>query len=168
MSTQLAEPTRASGYIILVLLQTIVLPLVSGTIHLAIAGGNPLVVYGIWWAFWGVGTRLLVAGISQLVNPGRTASGILGIEDRGAEQVVHELGFANLALGAAALAVPFAPAVTIAAAIPGALYLGLAGFRHVAKRGKGRDEQVATWTDVLVFVAVAAGVIAMLATESVS
>lgn len=51
-----------------------------------------LVVFGIWWAFWGVGIRLLVAGISQLVNPGRTAQGILGGKDAGAELVVHELG----------------------------------------------------------------------------
>ena len=149
-------------YIILVLLQTLLLPLASGSLQLALAGGNPLVVYGIWWAFWGVGTRLLVAGISQLVNPARTAKGILGIDDRGAEQVVNELGFANLCLGAVALVVPFAPEFTIAAAVPGALYLGLAGFRHVAKRGKGRDENVATWTDLLVFVVVLVGVVAML------
>ncbi|WP_136625638.1 hypothetical protein [Mycobacterium innocens] len=81
------------------LLQTLILPLVSGGIQLAVAGGNPAVVFGLWWAFWGVGTRLLVAGISQLTNPGRTARGILGIEDAGAEQVVHELGYANLSIG---------------------------------------------------------------------
>jgi hypothetical protein len=149
-------------YALLVLLQTLILPVLSGSLQLAVAGGDPLVVFGVWFAFWGVGTRLLVAGISQLKNPGRTARGILGLDDPGAEQVVHELGFANLALGVAALAVPFAPAVAMAAAVPGALYLGLAGFRHVAKRGKGRDETVATWTDLLVFVAVAVGAVAML------
>ncbi|NMO49658.1 hypothetical protein HH310_00365 [Actinoplanes sp. TBRC 11911] len=31
--------------------------------------------------------------------------------------------------------------------------------RHVAKRGKNRDETVATWTDLLVFVMVALGAI---------
>ncbi|MGX5679924.1 hypothetical protein [Schumannella luteola] len=149
-------------YIALVLLQTLVLPLASGVIHLVVAGGHPLVVFGIWWAFWGVGTRLVVAGISQLANPARTAQGILGMEDKGAEQVVHELGFANLCLGAVALVAPFIPGWGYLGALPGALYLGLAGFRHVAKRSKGRDETVATWTDILVFVAVVAGLVGML------
>ncbi|MFC8529815.1 DUF6790 family protein [Nocardia sp. NPDC057227] len=114
---------------------------------------------GIWWAFWGVGTRLLVAGISQLTNPARTAQGILGIEDHGAEQVVHELGFANLAMGLVALIAPFVDR-GIHAAAAGAIYLGLAGARHVAKRGKGADENVATWTDLLVLAVVTAGIIA--------
>lgn len=146
-------------YIALVLLQTLVAPLVSTIIHLAVAGGHPLVVIGIWWGFWGVGTRLLVAGISQLANPKRTTKGILGIEDAGAEQVVHELGFANLSFGIAALVVPFVPPLGLLAAVPGAIYLGLAGFRHIAKRGKQAQEQVATWTDIVVFVAVLAGVV---------
>jgi hypothetical protein len=149
-------------YIVLVLLQTLVLPLASGSIQLAVAGGDPLVVYGVWWAFWGVGTRLLVAGISQLANPARTAKGILGIEDAGADQVVHELGFANLCLGLVALPVLVAPPFLIAAAVPGALYLGLAGVRHLPKRGKNREEVVATATDLLVCVAVVVGVVAML------
>jgi hypothetical protein len=145
-------------YIALLLLQTVALPVVAGSIQLAITGGNPLLVYGVWWAFWGVGTRLVVAGISQLVNPGRTAQGILGIESKDADQVVHELGFANLCLGAVALAVPLLPTWGVTLGVAGGLYMGLAGFRHVAKRGKARDELVATWTDLLVFVAVVLGV----------
>jgi len=149
-------------YILLVLLQTLVLPLVSTTIHLAVAGGDPLIVAGMWWAFWGVGTRLTVAGISQLVNPARTAKGILGIDDGGAEQVVHELGYANLCMGVIALFAPFVPGWGILGAVSGAIYLGLAGFRHVTKRGKNLDENVATWTDLLVFVAVILGLIGTL------
>lgn len=148
-------------YIALVLAQTLVLPLVSGIIHLAVGGGDPLVVFGIWWAFWGVGTRLFVAGISQLANPTRTAKGILGIEDKGAELVVHELGFANLCLGLVALFAPFIPDWGILGALPGALYLGLAGFRHIPKKGKNVEEQVAMWTDILVFVVVVAGIVRM-------
>jgi hypothetical protein len=145
-------------YVVLVLLQTLILPLVSSTIHLAVAGGNPLIVAGMWWAFWGVGTRLTVAGISQLVNPARTAKGILGIDDAGAEQVVHELGYANLSMGLIALIAPFVPGWGILGAVGGAIYLGLAGFRHVTKRGKNLDENIATWTDLLVFVVVGLGV----------
>jgi hypothetical protein len=146
-------------YVILVLLQTLLLPLVSGIIQLALAGGKPLVVFGIWWAFWGVGTRLLVAGISQIVNPARTAQGILGNKDAGAELVVHELGYANLSMGLIGMATAFVPGWGIFGSLAGAIFLGLAGLRHVAKRGKNRNENVATWTDLLVFIMVVLGVI---------
>lgn len=147
-------------YIALVLAQTVVLPLLSGVVHLAVAGGDPLLVFGMWWAFWGVGTRLLVAGISQLTNPARTTTGILGMQDGSANLVVHELGFANLSFGVVATLVSLFPAWGILGALPGALYLGLAGFRHIATKRKGREENVATWTDLLVFVVVVAAVIA--------
>lgn len=150
-------------YIALLLLQTVVLPVVTGSIQLAAAGGHPLLVYGIWWVFWGVGTRLVVAGISQLVDPARTAQGILGIESTDAEQVVHELGFANLCLGVIALIAPLLPHWGVMLGAAGGLYLGLAGLRHVTKPGKGRDELVATWTDLVVFVAVALGIVGFVA-----
>ena len=149
-------------YILLVLLQTLVLPLISTTVHLALAGGNPLMIAGMWWAFWGVGTRLAVAGTSQLANPARTAKGILGIDDPGAEQVIHELGYANLSMGLIALVAPFVPGWGILGAVGGAIYLGLAGLRHVTKRGKNLDENIATWTDLLVFAVVGLGIAATL------
>ncbi len=151
-------------YIVVVLAQTLVLPALSALIHLGVAGGNPLVVLGIWWAFWGVGTRLLLAGISQLTNPGRTAQGILGITDDKANLVVHELAYANLSMGLIATATSLVPHWGILGALPGGLYLGLAGLRHVAKRGKGAEENVATWTDLLVFVMVALGTIGAVVT----
>jgi hypothetical protein len=152
-------------YIVVVLAQTLVLPLVSGIIHLAVGGGNPLIVFGMWWAFWGVGTRLLVAGISQLANPSRTAKGILGIEDKGADLAVHELAFANLSFGVIGCLTSLIPGWGIVGALPGALYLGFAGFRHIAERGKNTEENVATWTDLLVFVVVVVGSIAALVTR---
>ena len=147
-------------YIVLVLLQTLALPLASGSIQLAVSGGNPLIVFGLWWAFWGVGTRLAVAAASQLANPGRTARGILGIEDRSAELVVHELAFANLSMGLVALVCPFVSGWGILGAAPGAVYLGLAGLRHVTKAGKNVEETVATWTDLLVCTTVGAVLLA--------
>ncbi|QLL05280.1 hypothetical protein [Mycobacterium vicinigordonae] len=150
-------------YIIVVLLQTLILPAVSGGIDLAISGGNPAIVFGLCWAFWGVGTRLFVAGVSQLVNPTRTAQGILGVNDPGAELVVHELGYANLSMGLVAMFSAFAGRWWPLGASAGAVYLGLAGLRHVARRGKNRDENVATWTDLLVFLVVAAGALATFA-----
>jgi hypothetical protein len=146
-------------YLAVVLLQTLILPAVASIIHLTSNGGDVLVVLGMYWAFFGVGTRLTGAGLSQLVNPARTAQGILGIADRGANQVVHELGFANLSMGVVALVSAFVGGWAILGALAGAIYLGLAGIRHMTKRGKNRDETVATWTDLLVFVMVALGAI---------
>jgi hypothetical protein len=147
-------------YVALVLLQTLILPLVSGVIHLVVKGGNSLVVFGTWWAFWGVGTRLTVAGLSQLTNPARTTRGILNIEDNAAEHVVQEFGYANVSMGLVGLVAPFVSGWGILGAVPGAVFLGLAGLRHVVKRAKSRKETVATWTDLLVFVMVALGILA--------
>lgn len=150
-------------YVVVVLLQTLVLPLISSVVHLIVAPGSSiLIVLGTWWGFWGVGTRLLLAGLSQLTNPARTSKGILGIDDANAEQVVHELGFANLSFGVVAVATSLIPEWGLLGAVPGAIYLGLAGVRHVGKRGKNAEEQVATWTDLLVFVLVGLGVVGLL------
>lgn len=172
-------------YALLVILQTVVLPLVFGGVHLGVAGGNPALVFGIWFAFWGVGSRLIVAGISQLKNPRRTSQTILGAAadandaddadgptatatgsatdtatDSATVQVVQELGLANLSLGAVALVSSLVPGWGLVGALPGAIYLGLAGIRHLGKRGKSTNELVATWTDLLVFLLVVGGVVA--------
>jgi hypothetical protein len=65
------------GYFILVIAQTVAFPIICGIIELATVGGDPVLVFGKWWAFWGVGTRLLVAGIVQVSGKGPTAT-ILG------------------------------------------------------------------------------------------
>jgi len=146
-------------YITIILLQTLILPVVSGSIHLAAGGGNPLLVFGIWWAFWGVGTRLVGAGVSQILKPSRTTQGILGITDAGANQIVNELGYANLGMGLLGLAVPSLPEWGIVCAASGAIFMGLAGVRHVMKTGKNIKETVVTWTDLVVLVAVGLGVV---------
>lgn len=151
---------RLIVYIAVVVLQTVVLPAVSGGIQFFVSGGNALIVFGLWWAFWGVGTRLLLAGISQLSRPERTAQDVLGIDDPKAGLIVHELAYANLALGAASILTVFLPGWGVLGSLAGAIYLGLAGARHVAKRGKNAQETVATWTDLLVFVVVVAGAVA--------
>jgi hypothetical protein len=147
-------------YAFIILLQTLILPLVSGAIHLLVAGGNPLLVFGIWWGFWGVGIRLGLAGVSQIMKPDRTRR-ILGVEATDANQIVQELGYANLGMGVTALAIPFLPTWSVLLAVPGAIFLLLAGVRHIAKPGKGAAEQVATWTDLLVFLGVLAGVVGL-------
>lgn len=137
-------------YIAVVLLQTLILPLVSGCIELLATGGDPVLVLGRWFLFWGVGTRLVLAGLVQVTRPSFTARDILGADAGNTLLIVQELGFANIAMGALAVIGAFVPAWWIPAAIPGGIFLGQAGLRHVAKRDKGLEERVATWTDLLV------------------
>ncbi|GAA3639106.1 hypothetical protein GCM10022236_47010 [Microlunatus ginsengisoli] len=138
------------GYFIGVLLQTVILPIVSGTLELVTAGGNPVEIYGRWWVFWGVGTRLVVAGIVQLVRPQTTAE-ILGTEQpAGSElQVVRELSTANLGMGLAGL-LALVPAWAAPAGLAGGVFLLIAGLMHVTKKNKNPAEHLATWTDLLV------------------
>jgi uncharacterized membrane protein HdeD (DUF308 family) len=138
------------GYFIGVILQTIVLPIVSGPIELAASGGNPVDVYGRWWVFWGVGTRLLVAGIVQLVRPGITAV-ILGWEKATAaeRQVARELSTANLGMGLAGLQA-LIPEWAAPGGAAGGVFLLIAGLLHLTKPNKSAAEILATWTDLLV------------------
>lgn len=137
-------------YVAVVLLQTLILPLASGTVELVASGGDPILVFGRWFLFWGVGTRLVLAGAVQVVRPAFTMRDILGHADPGTLVVVQELGFANLAMGTLGVIGAFTPDWWAAAAIPGAIFLGQAGLRHVLRPEKGLEERVATWTDLLV------------------
>lgn len=142
------------GYFILVIAQTIVFPIVSGIIELAVFGGDPIQVFGKWWVFWGVGTRLLVAGIVQVSGGGPT-SAILGSSAPSVQekQLARELGWANLCLGLAGL-LALVPGWALPAGFAGGVYLLIAGILHVPKRGKNAQESLATWTDLLVGVVV--------------
>lgn len=138
------------GYFIGVILQTVVLPLVSGTIELAVVGGDPIEVFGRWWVFWGVGTRLLVAGAVQLVRPGTTAAILGSGEPTPAErQASRELSTGNIGMGLAGL-LALVPAWAAAAGAAGGVFLLAAGLMHVTKKGKNPQETLATWTDLLV------------------
>jgi len=142
------------SYFIIVIGQTVVLPLVSGLIELLAVGGDPILVFGKWWAFWGVGTRLLSAGIAQVSGKGRTAQ-ILGSTAPSVQelQLTRELGTANIGMGLAGL-FALIPGWTLAAALAGGVFLLIAGLMHVPKKGKNPQETVATWTDVVVGIVV--------------
>ena len=142
------------GYFILVIAQTVVLPIVSGTIHFVVAGGDPVLVFGTWWVFWGVGTRLLVAGLAQASGRGPTAA-ILGataptVQER---QLTRELGAANVAMGLAGL-FALVPGWALPAGLAGGVFLLIAGLMHLPKRHKNTEETLATYTDLVVGVAV--------------
>jgi hypothetical protein len=134
--------------------QTVVLPLVSGVIELALVGGDPFYVFGKWWVFWGVGTRLLLAGLVQVSGRGATAA-ILGSSAPSVQekQLTRELGTANIGMGLAGL-VALVPGWALPAGLAGGAFLLLAGLMHVTKKGKNPQETVATWTDLIVGVAV--------------
>ena len=142
------------GYAILVIAQTIALPVVSGSVELALGGGDPLLVFGRWWVFWGVGTRLLVAGLAQLSGRGPT-SAILGATAPSvqSQQLTRELGTANVSLGLAGL-LALVPGWAIPAGIAGGVFLLIAGIMHVPKKNKNAEEALATWTDLVVGVVV--------------
>lgn len=142
------------GYFILVIGQTIVLPIVSALIELLMVGGDPVLVFGKWWVFWGVGTRLLVAGIAQVSGKGPTTQ-ILGAAHPSAQEVqlTRELGTANIGMGAAGL-LALVPGWALPAGLAGGVFLLIAGMLHLPKKGKNPQETLATWTDLIVGVVV--------------
>ncbi|MGY4858389.1 hypothetical protein [Cryobacterium sp. AP23] len=144
------------GYFTVVIAQTIVLPIVAGCLELVVLGGDPVPVFGMWWVFWGVGTRLLVAGIAQASGAGPTAA-ILGATAPSvqAQQLGRELGMANIGMGLAGL-LALVPGWALPAGIAGGTFLLIAGILHVPKRNKNAKEALATWTDLLVGVVVMA------------
>lgn len=152
-------------YRLLIVLITIVLPVLGVVFDLSGSGwtADPWPSIGKWFVFWGVGIRPFTAGIVQIVYPKFTSSSILGTTNKGADQVVQELGFANVALGAVGLVASWwLPGWTFPAALAGAIFLGLAGLRHVAKRAKKPNEAVDTYTDIFVAVVLAAFLIVSL------
>ena len=142
------------GYFVLVIAQTVALPLISGILELITVGGEPVLVFGKWWAFWGVGTRLLVAVVAQVSGKGPTTA-ILGAARPSvqAQQLTRELGTANIALGLAGL-LALVPGWALPAGFAGGIFLLIAGAMHVAKKGKNSKESLATWTDLIVGLAI--------------
>ncbi|MCU1476569.1 MAG: hypothetical protein JWQ64_1262 [Subtercola sp.] len=142
------------GYFIVVIAQTVALPIISGISELSSQGGDAVLVFGKWWVFWGVGTRLLAAGIAQVSGRGLTSQ-ILGaaaptVQEK---QITRELGMANVGMGLAGL-LALVPGWALPAGFAGGIFLLIAGIMHVAKKGKNPKEAVATWTDLVVGVAV--------------
>ncbi len=138
------------GYFILVIGQTIVLPIISGTVEISTVGGDPVLVFGKWWVFWGVGTRLLVAGVAQVSGKGPTAE-ILGAAHPSVQEVqlTRELGTANIGMGLAG-SLALVRDWTLPLGLAGGVFLVIAGTLHLPKKGKNAQETLATWTDLIV------------------
>jgi hypothetical protein len=146
-------------YGLVVVLLTVALPLASVAIEAA-AGAGPAWpgLVAKWFVFWGVGVRLLTAGVSQALRPAFTARAILG--GAGGEKLARELGYANIAMGLIGVASLRYPGWTEPAGIAGALFLALAGITHAAASGRGTKENVAMATDFWVAAVVAAALVA--------
>jgi hypothetical protein len=106
---------------------------------------------GKWFVFWDAGIRLSIAGVRQIFQPDYTAVTIFGIAEPGADAIVRELGFANVAMGVIALVSLANSGWLVPSALIGALYYGLAGTGHLARSDRNTIEQIALISDLLIF-----------------
>jgi hypothetical protein len=132
-------------YIVIVLLLMLVFPLASIVVerHFFNSGAGFWLLIGKWFVFWGVGVRLVLAGLRQIFNPRYTAETVLGLKTAEPWIVVRELGFANLALGVIAVASLLARSWLPVSAVAGAIFYGLAGINHVFSSHRNRLQTVA-------------------------
>jgi hypothetical protein len=139
-----------SVYIIIVLLLMLVLPAFSVVNERHFLGSHAglLLLVGKWFVFWGVGIRLLSAGVRQAVNPKYTAETILGLKTSEPWVVTRELGFANIAIGTVALGSILAHQWLTPAALAGAVFYGLAGTCHLVRKNRNRLQSVAMLSDL--------------------
>ena len=143
-------------YYAVILLVMLVLPAVSVVVEFVLtreaAGWLPLIGPGV--GVWGVGLRLRVAGLRQVIRPGLTAE-LLGVKDASANVLVRELGFGNLAIGATGALTLTLPNWTLAAAICGGLFYGFAGLQHVFSKHRTSEENWAMVSDIAIAVVLA-------------
>jgi hypothetical protein len=136
-------------YLPIVLLTMAVLPILSILIELAMGNApDPVFLIGKWFVFWAVGARLFSGGINQILRPSFTSKGIFGTSDPGAERIVVEIGFGNVAIGLIALLSLFFPAWVAPAGFAGMIFLGLAGIRHAMNRDRKPTENIAMISDL--------------------
>jgi len=138
-------------YIVMVFLLMVVLPVVSITIesrfrHQALDAAIVL----RWFVFWGVGVRLLTAGLTQIVQPSYTADVILGLDLGDALFLVRELGFANTAVGLVAVASIGVRSWALPLALVGSVFYGLAGVNHFLHDGRNLLQNVAMFSDLFI------------------
>ncbi|QFR31653.1 hypothetical protein [Ancylobacter sp. TS-1] len=137
-------------YYALIVLTMVVAPVISiGAEFGSITSlGGFVVAATKWFAFWAVGVRLLLAGVSQILKPGFTLKTILGVEAPHAHVIVQELGFANVSIGLAGLLSIVFSIWALPVAFIGGLFLGLAGLNHMRRPDRGLRENVAMISDL--------------------
>jgi predicted DNA repair protein MutK len=98
--------------------------------------------------FWGVGLRLLLAGLKQVAQPSFTAEKIFGVTDEKAFPLVQEIGFGNLSIGLLGAVSLFQPNWVVPAALVGCIFFGLAGLKHLTQPARNRNETIAMVSDI--------------------
>jgi hypothetical protein len=129
----------------------LVIPVIS-VLGEAMTTASPDMVWLIakWFVFWGIGVRLLSAGIIQAIQPAFTARTIFRMESPDAEKLVAEIGFGNIAIGSVACLSLAFPAFVAPMALCGGLFLGLAGIKHIGNSGRTPEETTALLTDLII------------------
>jgi hypothetical protein len=149
-------------YLAIVLAFMLILPLLSSAAELALRPPVPApVVLAKWFVFWGVGVRLVLAGVRQILQPRFIAETILGIKGDDALIVIRELGFANVAIGMLGIVSILLKSWLSPALVAGAVFYGLAGINHAREQHRSRNENIAMVSDlgfalVLVLLGIAA------------
>jgi hypothetical protein len=148
-------------YIAIVLCLMLIFPLAGiGVEH----GQFPLMLLvGKWFVFFGVGWRLAIAGLRQIIQPRFTLQQIHGGSGEGPLLVVRELGFANLSAGLVGITSLWMPTFVLPAAIGSGIFYAAAGGLHVVEKERGLNENVAMISDLGIALVLAAFVIWSLA-----
>jgi uncharacterized membrane protein len=146
-----SDHRNARVYLTTVVLLLAVLPAGCVLIEASRGARDLPILIGKWFVFWGVGVRLFLAGLRQIFQPAFTAATIFEITEIGAQAIVRELGFANVAMGTLGLASLAGGAWLAPSALVGGLYYGLAGIGHVARQRRNVIEQTALISDLLIF-----------------
>jgi hypothetical protein len=141
-------------YFLSVLLLMVIFPVISIAIeHFFFHGTIPLMsLVGKWFAFWGAGVRLVLAGIRQYFQPRFTAQQIFGHSSDEPLPIVRELGLANFATGTVGVLSLLKPGFVLPISIAAAIFYGVAGIRHATDKHKNQKQQFAMATDLLAFV----------------
>ena len=141
-------------YFIVVAAFMVVCPLLSIAVetmgaHAAFSG----LMVGKWFVFWGVGIRLLTAGLRQILQPGYTVKTVLGMGDIGQGQLfVRELGFANTAMGIGGTVSLIDPRWLLPVAAVGGVFYALAGINHALHRERGLHQHVTMASNLFIAV----------------
>ncbi len=139
-------------YLAIILLLMLVLPLGSVVAEvLWVTDANLVFLIGKWFVFWGVGLRLLVASLKQIVNPAFTAETIFGVTDYKAQSLVQEIGFGNLSIGMLGVLSFFEPRWLVPAAITGSLVFGIAGLKHLLEPVRNRSRTITMVSELWLF-----------------
>jgi hypothetical protein len=136
-------------YIAVVALTMFVLPVVSIAIHHTLVPAASLIpLVGRWFVFWGVGVRLVLAGVRQLLQPKFTAKEIFGSNSGDVLPLVRELGVANVSMAAVALLSLAIPTFILPAAISASIFYGVAGIGHLTTLHRSENQNIAMVSDL--------------------